>query len=343
MSALRSHAIFALCLQLLMAGDAGAQFSPTVYEDEHLRVRAGIVEAGLQTLHIGDAMTLEIEVSFDADAVRVEELSDESVRQAFASTPAVRLYRTGPAGSRTDSGNRVNVSRRWQLQVLDCPAEMPSCPQSLSYDLPSIALSYRLVGAEGNPSADTRAARFRPWPGVIDLTPSLPIGAAPIQGLREIIPGGANVTPLKLNSSFAGGGLLFAIAIGLICAGVLATGQRQQKPVRRISARAPVTRWERAFLSLDDANVPDEEWADRLRRCFTWYCVDELHVNPYAMLDSVGIRPSEGVAVEARYRQFFLDLLDTAAIAEEQRAAYRHKLNELMAGSAPAPAGSQAP
>ena len=68
--------------------------------------------------------------------------------------------------------------------------------------------------------------------------------------------------------------------------------------------------------------MPDDEWSDLLRRCVTWYCMDELGRNPYAWLGAA----AGGADTPAAAREFFLDVLQQESIDPSRRADYLDRL-----------------
>ena len=102
--------------------DAGLHHAvPTVYQDEYVTIRAGISETGTQPVHLGDALTLIIDIAFDARQVQVENLSEDVFQRAFAGIPSVRLYRPVQIETQSEAAGRVRVTGRWLMQILDCP------------------------------------------------------------------------------------------------------------------------------------------------------------------------------------------------------------------------------
>ena len=328
-------------LSLTAAAPGFAQSAPTVYQDDYVTVRAGIAEAGRQPVHPGDAVSLLIDVVFDARQVQIENLGDELFQRAFAGSPSIRLYAPAVSETANESGDRVRVRGRWQLQILDCPAEMPSCPGDKSYELPIMTISYQLTGG-GAGGADSRSARFRPWPGTLAVASAIAVMPAPGTELTDVLPGGAFAPPEPVAQSSAASTLLLAAGALLFATGFFAT-MRQRHP-----DRVPVrhhhndTRWEHALTRLRDESVPDAEWSDLLRRCLTWYCMDELGRNPYGWLGAAASDAARSAADASDTRDFFLDVLRQESIARDERRAYLDKLQQLT-GQVGRPAASGQP
>lgn len=314
-----------------------AQTVPTVYQDDNIIVRAGIVEAGTAAVHIGDALTLSIDVLFAPDRVRIENLDDEWLQQAFAATPQIRQYRTSTVQTRKRTNGRVGISGEWQLQVLDCPPQITSCPGPGSYELPVIALSYELADADGRFSSDRRSVRFQPWPGSIGVAAALAGELQTDASIVDVLPGGAYPAPLAITKASPGGTTIVVAGMLLFAAG-LAMARRVQAPAHTVAvSTAPSSRWEYALYRLFDDTLDDEQWSDMLRRSFAWYCTDRLRLNPYSWLGAAAVDRKSVSAAEAPLREFFIEILSQADIRPDRRPQFRERLMSLTghAGFAP--------
>jgi len=340
---LRALVIVCAAIHLLpAAAPAFAQSAPTVYEDEYVTVRAGIVEAGRQPVHPGDAVSLVIDVVFDARQVQIENLGDELFQRAFAGSPSMRLYAPGVSETANEPGERVRVRGQWRLQILDCPADMPSCPGAKAYELPIMTISYQLAGGAAG-GTDSRSARFRPWPGTLAVASAIAVMPTAGTELTDVLPGGAFAPPEPVAQASAASTLLLAAGALLFATGFFAT-LRQRHPQRMpVRHHHNDTRWEHAFARLRDDSVPDDEWSDLLRRCLTWYCIDELGRNPYSWLGAAASDAARSAAGASATRDFFLDVLRQENIAREERSAYLDRLQRLTGHvGGPAAAGRHA-
>jgi hypothetical protein len=68
-------------------------------------------------------------------------------------------------------------------------------------------------------------------------------------------------------------------------------------------------RWQQALAGLQNQDLPDDRWADLLRRCASWYCIDELGRNPHTPLAT-------------EFDRFFADLLNEASISAGSRSDF---------------------
>jgi hypothetical protein len=302
--------------------DAGMQHAvPTVYQDDFITVRAGITEAGSRPIHIGDELSLVIDIAFDPSEVQIEDLSEDVFQRAFAGTPSVRLYSPVQIETRTDARDLIRVSGHWPLQVLDCADTTASCPGSKTYELPIMTVSYQLTGTEGT-ALDSRSARFRPWPGSIALASAIAVVPEPGARITDILPGGAYAQPVPVGEITSASSLLLVAGILLLAGGYLATLQEHHPGEVTARPHAASTRWEYALVGLRDESLSDPEWSDMLRRCLTWYCLDELDYNPHAWLGAAASDSATKDESKSEWREFFIDVLQQHGIESARRGTY---------------------
>jgi hypothetical protein len=109
---------------------------------------------------------------------------------------------------------------------------------------------------------------------------------------------------------------------------VLLTGNTQRRPETR---RKTNTRWETVISQLTGTgdSLSDEEYSDMLRRGATWYCLDELSVNPYDWLGH-----HHGGDTNREFREFFIDVLNQESIAKDKRQDFINRFTSLSSTSA---------
>jgi hypothetical protein len=307
---------------LLVSGNVGAQESvPIVYEDDFVTVHAGLPESGSRAVHLGDALSLVITVVFDAGQVQVENLDDKVFQRAFSDSPNIRLHTSATLTTKKDSHGRVRASSYWRLQVLDCPDDLVSCPGPRSYELPLMTVAYQLIDNAGS-AADGRAARFRPWPGKIDVATAVAIVAESGETINDILPGGAYDSQQPVAEVAPARSVLFVAAAILLLTAFFVRARDRRPPPLLARTNYGNSRWEQTLARLSDDSISDEEFSDLLRRCATWYCLDELGQNPYAWLgESAGNSDTP-----AGMYEFFLDVLQQQGIGRGQRTDYIDKL-----------------
>ena len=309
---------------LLVTACVSAQAStPIVYEDEYVTVRAGLLESGNRAVHLGDPLSLIINVVFDAQQVQIENLDDAVFQRAFSGMPGIRLYAPTTVTTNKESGDRVQVTGYWRLQVLACPNELTSCPGPRSYELPVMTVAYQLIDDAGG-STDGRAARFRPWPGKIDVAPAVAVAPKPGETITDILPGGAYDSPQPVAELAPARSTLLAAGVLLLATGFLAS-RRELRPLA-IRSHDRDSRWEHTLVRLKEDAVADDEWSDLLRRCVTWYCMDELGQNPYAWLGATASDVASSADTPSALREFFLDVLHQETIEQDRRADYLDRL-----------------
>ncbi len=297
------------------AASAAGPATPVVYEDDYILVGAGVAEAGLAPIHIGDALTLRIEVEFDPRIVQIETLDGTYFDRALSATPGARLSESGGAPIATEIDGRLRLSASRRFQFLDCPRDMSRCPGSKRYELPVMTIAYR-VADPGGGSASNRSARFRPWPGIVTVAASIPFDFG--NDIGESVPGGAYPEPQPIAAREAVGPVMLLAGGLLLASGWLASVRRRPSSAVAMSRTVRLSRrWQRALAALDDAGLSDEEWSDLLRRSVVWYCLDELQRNPYDWLSAEGEQVVD--ADTGELRQFFLELLHEVGIEQSRR------------------------
>jgi hypothetical protein len=316
-------------LALVGAGIAtAAPVLPIVYQDSNLLVRAGVAEAGSEALHLGDAFSFVVEVEFDAGDVRIETPDDEWFQRAIAGSSGLRLYDSLTIAAETRVGDRVRVTSHWRLQALDCPGDETSCPGSKNYELPIMTIGYELT-AGGGAGVDSRSARFRPWPGELAIASAIGETPAPDSSLTDLLPGGAHAPAVDTGET--PGVIAWLLPAGALLVLLSLVPPPRQHHAERIARRShgADTRWEHALGMLESAGISDEEWSDALRRTVTWYCLDELGVNPHSWLGPAGAGNVPGDASVAAWREFFLEVLQQHGVGGDRRKAYVGRFRDL--------------
>ena len=257
---------------------AAAPANPAVYEDDYVVVRASIQEVGRQVIHLGDLLTLEVQVEFDESHVRIEQLDADYFHRNFSDQTGVALS-VGP------KGDTPNAS--WSFQILGCPASLEPCPDTKIYEVPVFTLAYQIIDKSGR-VLNNKAARFRPWPEKIAVLPSLPEASTTAARFVEFFPSGAWPEPLAVSIHSTGpvftviaGALLLLFSFrSEISTSASHLGRQDNRPTQK--------RWETLFETLGGDSLDDAQWADALRRCVSWFCLDELDINPYEWVSSYG-------------------------------------------------------
>lgn len=305
----------ALLLLIALGAEVHAmQTVPPVYRDEYVTIRAGIPEIGSRPIHVGDAISLVVQVEFDAEQVRVENLDGDYFQRAFANQKSIKLY-APPVTTRTDENDgHVRIRTSWPFQVLDCPAYLVICPGDKVYDLPVISVSYQLINESGETLND-KSARFRPWPGKIAVSSALS-AEAPGE-LEEHFPGGAYPQALSIEDWQQASLLTILVGALLFGAGFSNRLFRSKPHHHVVHSRSPASRWEHALSCLRDGSLPDDQWADMLRRGACWFSLDELGSNPYAQQSSTD------------FNLFFFDILNEESIRPERRNEFLGRFLQL--------------
>ncbi len=326
MTARHALRIAVITLYLAAAVVSSKESVPISYEDDYVTVRAGLPDAGTSAVHLGDSLSLIIDITFDSRQVQIESLDDDVFQRAFSAMPSIRLYSPAIVTTHEETGDRVRVTGNWRFQVLACPDDLTRCPGSRSYELPVMTLGYQLINDTGS-TADGRSARFRPWPGKIDIAPAIPVIPESDATLIDVLPGGAYDSPQPVAELAPTRSMLIAAGALLLLAGFLASERERRPQVSAARAHDSNSRWEQALARLQEDTMPDDEWSDLLRRCLAWYCVDELGQNPYAWLGEA----TNAIDAPAAAREFFLDVLQQKSISSGRRAGYLDRLYSATA------------
>ena len=317
-----------LLLFLVAVGADAAQIIPIVYRDPYIQVRAGIGEAGRQPIHLGDLLSLEIRIQFDSHIVRVEQFDSEYFQRGFASLSGIRLFAPPVVTHESFEGGLVETRAAWSFQVLDCPADQETCAGDKNYELPMMSMAYQLIDASGQTLND-KTIRFRPWPDKIIVSPALPSSPGTERNFVDYFPAGAypDMLPVTQPSNggalaVAAGGLLLALGFG---ARLSNSGSLHSLPKTTLAG----SRWERLLMDLRDSALQDEQWTDALRRCASWFCLDELDANPYAWLTDDSASSAQYPKSVADARALFIDIASQDMIEPQKRAEYLHKFAQM--------------
>jgi len=301
-------------------------YVPEVYQDEQVTVRAGIMEVERGPILFGDLLALTIEIVFNSKEARIENLNEEFFRRSWGSEKGISLSAPPEVIVTNPTRDHTVMRSTYLIQILDCPGAFPVCPGSKHYEIPIFTLGYQIIDESGE-VVNNRSVRFRPWPGGVAVAQTLHIGEEGLEDFAVYFPSGGYPRPLAIESS-ADTGAWTALLGGLILIAGFAPLLFANKNVTRrveISGRSS-KRWEQALSILRDqtSSMPDEQWADLMRRCTTWYCIDELHFNPYSWLGDDS-KASETSSMTA-FRSYFLDLLNQESIEIGRRGDYINRL-----------------
>jgi len=327
-----------LLLSLFVVGADAAPIIPTVYQDQYVLVRAGINETGRQPIHVGDLLSFELRIQFDSRNVRLERFDSEYFQRGFSTQTGIRLFAPPVVTHENLEASLVETRAIWSFQILDCPADQEICAGDKHYNLPVISTSYQLID-QFSQVLNEKSFRFRPWPEKIVVSPSLPSLPEPESDFADYFPSGAYPEMLLVKTP-SYGGLLALVAGSLLLALGLggrfpATGSLHGKKKMRPTG----SRWERLLLHLRDSSLQDEEWTDGLRRCASWFCLDELGVNPYVWLTDDSSSAEISPASTAGARALFTDIVSQCCIEPENRqeylARFKQIVNEIMASQGP--------
>jgi hypothetical protein len=293
-----------------------------------MRCRAGIAEIGLQPVHVGDAVSLVLQIEFDAAQVQVEALDSDFFKRGFVRQKGIKLYAPPIVTQEETTSGVAEVLAVWPFQILDCPDDLTNCSGDKTYELPVISVSYQLIDESGE-ALNNKTARFRPWPGKIVVTPALAALSGHSDGFAGHFPGGAYPAALPVRDRQDAGLLAMFAGILLLAVGVGSGLQTNRTPGHASHTTRPASRWEKALGRLRGGSLPDEQWADMLRRCTTWYCLDELGCNPFVWLNKSDSNETGAPKPMADFRVFFVDVLAEESVAPERRKEFLDRFTRI--------------
>lgn len=337
---MRTSTFLCVLVSLLSMSTAlAAAAVPVVHQDEFLTIRAGVPEVGRRPAHVGDALSLLIEVEFDAERLRVETLDGALFRRAFTDRKAFALRDDPVVQRETDAGGRTLIRASWTFQILDCPAGLTQCAGHKSYELPVIDVAYQLLGRSGD-AVNEKSVRFRPWPGTLPLTPAVNAVTGSPDEFARAFPGGAYQEALPVEDRR---GLAFLTGLAgtlILVAGIRRARWRSAPPAAAIQAPRALTRWQAVLAHLEAGELSDDEWADAIRRCITWYCVDELSANPCQWLENGAPGQGRAPASLTGFRTLFIAVLQEERIAPQQRRYWLDRFLRVVENPADDASGS---
>lgn len=298
-----------------------SQTVPEVYQDAYIAVRAGIPEIGLQPIHVGDVLSMVVQLEFDSRQVRVESLDSDFFRRAYAKQKGIKLYAPPAIEQEQTRDHLIRVRTIWPFQILDCPGNFERCAGEKIYDLPIISISYQLIDESGQ-ALNNKSVRFRPWPDKIAVAPAIAATTVPAEKITHYFPGGAYPASLPVEDQVYAGLLAFFAGSLILTAGISNRLFRRNPRRQAAFTRSAASRWELALSALRDASLRDDQWADMLRRGATWFCLDELGLNPYAELTNNVTSTANGHHLLTDFQLFFVDLLQQQSIAPNDRKEF---------------------
>jgi len=294
-----------LLLSILLSAELhAAQTVPAVYRDEYLSIHAGVAEIGSRPIHVGDQITFLMQLEFNGEQLRVEALDSDFFRRAFEDQRSIRLYAPPLVTQKDGDDHQIVIHASWPFQILDCPDDLAHCNGDRNHALPVISISYQIIDDAGQVVND-KLVRFRPKPGSIAVASALAHPDGAVGEFADHFPGGAHPGILAVGSRQ--GAAMIAMVAGILL--LVVVFNKEQPGQQEVRAQLPANRWQHVLSELQQRDMHDDEWADLLRRCASWYCLDELGRNPHTQL-------------ETDFDRFFADVLSRAEIDAAHRDEY---------------------
>ena len=324
-----------LLFAFLTFSASAQEYVPEVYQDEYVTIRSGVMESGKQPITLGDQLNLSIEIDFKSNEVQVESLTEEIFVRNWGAEKGLSL--TGPPVVTLTNHDAGSTTMRavYPFQAIDCPASLPACPGHKLYPLPVVSMGYQIIDASGA-VANNKSVRFNVWPGTLSVTQVLPVEHEGLGEFSSYFPDGGYSGSLAYTEPYSEG-LWTALVGALLLLTSFGSGMfgGDNMPRRTEASRKAGTRWENILGLLQDEkrSLTDEEWSDLIRRCASWYCMDEYAFNPYNWLTV----PDSGQGQDLQtFKPYFFDVMNQESISKGQRAGYVQRFRQLagLAGTA---------
>ena len=250
---------------------------PVVYSDQYLIVRSSIKNIEYETYHVGDILSLTVNLEFAPNQIHIVNLDESLLNQTWAELPGFFIHGEPRIDQDTSDVNKTMLTAVYEFQIVACSGGVePPCPGGKIYPLPDLVIGIDLLGNDGRVISNNEI-NFRPWPGYIALASALPLREGALEPFTFYFPRRAYglPVPLELNRYPA----IFLLFAGLLTIGgtVLAPAARAWMR-RRVPSRIGLlgSRWERIIDRLQDEHLTDEQFWEGVRVAITWYCYDEI-------------------------------------------------------------------
>ncbi len=303
--------IITLALLAVATGPVQAdRFTPEVFRNDALSIRAGLARDTSQLVYFGDVLTLTVIVSHDPASTAIADIDAAFFASAWSTEAGIRLHAWRQQHEQHDSGRAI-VRTEFDFQVLDCPDEStPTCPGERIYLIPRFEIQYDDLEAGADSS---RSVRFTPWPQVLRVASMMQRDAeGQLYSFETYFPAGGYPEPMRGENGTPTAVITAGVALAVLIGGLFMWPFRQR---RKDAPDATLPRWERQLRRVHDYDdVDDARFVDALRRCLVWYCNDELGIDPFVWLDLAepgDDEPAESSTAQnhADLRRLFFDLL----------------------------------
>ncbi|NNE37378.1 MAG: hypothetical protein HKN08_03655 [Gammaproteobacteria bacterium] len=302
------------------------EYVPEVYEDDYIVVRSGIAEAGRKPVNLGDKMSLIIEAEFSGNEVIIENLDEQLFERSWGSEKGINLIASPEVDRAVTADGTTLVRSTFHFQILDCPGDLTSCRGNKYYELPVFTVGYQIIDGGGN-VVNNKSIRFNPVPSSIVVMQALDIrGEGGLEELSAYL--GNNGYPTSMPIADEEAASVWPVMTGgiIFLASFLPLLFTSKSPKRSESKNRLNSRWENvlAHATNDSNNLSDEEWSDMLRRCATWYSLDQLGENPYTWVGK-----HEADLQDNEFKKFFIDVLNQESIPNEERENFINRFNSI--------------
>ena len=275
------HLLLVLLLGLISCQAMTKTLSaPVVYSDNYINVRSAVLFTEETPFHLGDVLYLAIMLEFNQDRVQISNLDETLLADSWRNSPWI-VHRGPPQLTRSIMANGLaRLEAIYAFQIMACPNPEAQCPGSKAYVLDDVSLGMDLIDDNGR-VVSTVDINFRPAPGYIGLPSALTMLDGKLESFNLYFPGRALGLPVSATVNTTPSLLLFILGLILISSMVVAPAARTWLR-HRVTARLGILgkRWEHVLDRLQNETLDDLEFQEGVRVAITWYCNDEIGVNP---------------------------------------------------------------
>lgn len=290
--------------------------SPVVYSDKNISIRSSVLGSEETSFHLGDVLYLIIVLEFNPDRIRITNLNEKLLTESWRDSPWVAQSVPPQVTLDTIENGLARVEALYAFQILACPNPGVQCPGGKSYVLGDINLGLDLLDDNGR-AVSTVDVNFSPSPGFVGIPSALTMIDGKLDSFNLYFPGRAFGLPISATVNSTPSLLLFIIGLLLISSMVVAPAMRTWLR-HRVTTRVGILgkRWEHVLDRLQTETLEDLEFREGIRVAITWYCYDELRINPVHWTEADNITGEDSLQ---KLKKLYLQVSLGSAISAEQR------------------------
>jgi hypothetical protein len=319
----------ALAVFLVASPARGESVSgPVVYADQYITVRSMILNFEEETFHLGDVISLQIALKFDAGRVRVINLDETLLRNSWRDTKWIAHYGEPRIIRSGGNDDQTQLVAAYDFQIVGCPDPAFQCPGGKAYQLEDISLGIELIDNDSR-VVSTADITFRPSPTYVGLSSALPLFNGRLESFNIYFPSRAFGLPIPVSINPYPSLLLFLIGlVGLVAISVAPTARAW------VRHRAPAgigiigKRWEHVLDRLQGQTLEDDEFREGVRLAITWFCYDEFEIDPTRW--SVDDSAPTGDEVLEQLKSIYREAMQGSEVSDKQRRETLALLTDIL-------------